>query len=146
MLFTSRPLALRGTLFALALSGLVMISSVGARAGGNTGGLTVFVVDGDGRPLQGIDVWVVDRSTPEQRFETDRHGYAAFLSLPVGIETIRVQGRRHNGCGALVRISADQMRLIRIVALPGNVLCRPLRLVNSSLVQSGVGADVYDVF
>lgn len=123
-----------------------LFSIPAALADDSTGALSVQVIDAQGHPLENVDVWAVDASSPGQHVVTDRSGYAHFLSLPVGTETIAARNKNYNGCGAFVRIAANQHRIVRIIAYGGKVLCGSLRLVNGSLVQPGVGADVYDIY
>jgi len=127
--------------FAWALLGSALVF-----ADGNTGALSIRVVDWDGQPVEGTTVFVISVSGPLQHIVTDRRGYAVFLSVAVGQSVIRAYGNSHSGCPAVVRVGANEHYFVHLIAPRGHVDCGPIRRSNQQPVQPGVVDDVYDIF
>ena len=132
--------------FFIALATAVILSSAAVFAA--DGIVTVHVVDAkSGRPIAKEQVQLTN-AYGDFTAQTNKRGDATFMSIPAGRSTVDIVSADYvSHCQPYFVVAADQHRLVTIDVQrtrlnPSSPLCR----LSSSLVQPGVGADVYDIF
>ena len=109
--------------------------------------VTVHVTDAhSGKPLRGIAVTVTG-AFGDLGGRTDKLGNVNFLNVPPGRSTVAAADEYVSPCTPYFMVSSDQHRTVNLIVsprMPGQDAFQKLCAM-SNLVNSGEGADVYDV-